>query len=974
MSQPLDSSISQPLGTTSARLVAVRLKTANKQIFRALLSLASANLLIRVAGMLNQVVVAARFGQGASMDAYFVAYGLPTLLAQLLASGLEASVIPVYARVRSKGTEEQASRLFSTLLNILLVGLLVFTVGMLLLRGQLVFLSAPGSKPYVKDLAVSLTIYLFPVLLFMTLNSFLECLLNTEGQFGWPAYAGMFVPLTTATLVLLGGGSYGVLMLCIGTLIGQCLQLTVIIFRARRAHFVYKPFVLDLTIPEVKAIGIVAWPALFSALISQASPFVDQIFASTLDTGSIAVLNNALKIISVPIGVIFSSVGRAALPYLARQAAIKDMRAFKETLRLYLWAVGISTLGLTAVMILLAHPIIEVIFQHGAFTEEDTSRTAITLIGFAIGLTPMAFGFITSRAFSALGKTRVLMYVTIFSVLANAIFDYIFGRLWQSFGIALSTSAVYACTMFILLFTLRGMIGRLHLFTPPREVLTVIWKLGMGQYYIQWLSWKEEHLTSLELPPGFRRQLTRAGIIVAVFIAGIVGTVVNSTYAVRIAFGSLVVLALLRYRYVLLLTWIGIDALIGGSISFFNGQNFLSGLTAPTLLLLFVIPIKTSFKQMPVLRFLFAYLLWTFASIGISAIGVGAFLVIWTVYLDYAVIALLVVNLLTTRKRLMGIIDAVLAQSVFIALYGIYGYFTKQTGFYDASITSLYRIGSVFSAPPTLAFFLSMTIPLSLYRTVTLEGYKRILGVLVFSILLIALGLTFTRGAIISVPLSIIVMIFFLPSRKLKIGMLSGIAITAVLVVLIALVTNLPIFSRFLNSDITTLNGRTYLWQALLDHFDPTHILGEGLTASDVLLTNLQVGVGRGVIGTAPHNIFLSTLYDHGIVGVTLLSLMLLALLWTLIARMKNATPDHRLILAMALAAYINVFIQSLEVTVVWSQPVGVYVWIVFALPFALYWNTTRQTPASKPMLQEEADAQTTLRTRKVRQEQLTHA
>ena len=101
-SQPLGTGDSQPLSSTTARMAAVRLKSANKYIFRALLSLASANLLIRIMGLFNQVVVTASFGQGASMDAYYVATLLPTTLASLLASGLEASVIPVYSRVLTK--------------------------------------------------------------------------------------------------------------------------------------------------------------------------------------------------------------------------------------------------------------------------------------------------------------------------------------------------------------------------------------------------------------------------------------------------------------------------------------------------------------------------------------------------------------------------------------------------------------------------------------------------------------------------------------------------------------------------------------------------------------------------------------------------------------------------------------------------------------------------------------------------------
>src|SRR5947209_3342880 len=134
MSQPLDTGTSQSLGTTTGRMAAIRLKSANKYIFRALLSLASANLLIRVMGMLNQIVVTARFGQGSAMDAYFVATTLPITLAQLLASGLEASVIPIYTRVRTKQGRQAASRLFSTLLNLLIISMVLFTALLLVFR------------------------------------------------------------------------------------------------------------------------------------------------------------------------------------------------------------------------------------------------------------------------------------------------------------------------------------------------------------------------------------------------------------------------------------------------------------------------------------------------------------------------------------------------------------------------------------------------------------------------------------------------------------------------------------------------------------------------------------------------------------------------------------------------------------------------------------------------------------------------
>src|SRR5689334_5664088 len=133
---------SQSISATSATLATER-NSVNKNIFRALLSIGSAVLLIRIMGMINQVVVTARFGAGASMDSYFVAIAIPVLLSELIIGAIEASVIPVYTRLRSSGTKEQATVLFSTLLNFFLIGTVMLILLMLLFRGQVIFFSAP---------------------------------------------------------------------------------------------------------------------------------------------------------------------------------------------------------------------------------------------------------------------------------------------------------------------------------------------------------------------------------------------------------------------------------------------------------------------------------------------------------------------------------------------------------------------------------------------------------------------------------------------------------------------------------------------------------------------------------------------------------------------------------------------------------------------------------------------------------------
>src|SRR5579875_1457958 len=240
-------------------------------IVRALVSLASAALFVRAAGMVNQVVVSASFGAGPSMDAYFVAAAFPLLLVQLLSSATEAAVIPVYSQLRMHSSRKAISTLFSTLLNCLVLGTLPLVLLLLILRQPLVYFSAPGLDPVRLAQAVALAPPLILVVPLGLVIGLLECILNAEGQFGWPAYAGLLVPLAMAISVLATGPSYGVVVLGIGTLVGLCLQGCACIIRLRRARVIYRP-ILDLHNPALGFVLMIAWPALLSSLIDAASP------------------------------------------------------------------------------------------------------------------------------------------------------------------------------------------------------------------------------------------------------------------------------------------------------------------------------------------------------------------------------------------------------------------------------------------------------------------------------------------------------------------------------------------------------------------------------------------------------------------------------------------------------------------------------------------------------------------------------
>lgn len=933
----------------SDRGVALPVKAANTHVLRALLHLVSAALLLRVGGMVNQVIVSASFGAGATMDAYFVAAAFPLLLVQLVSSAIEASVIPVYAQLRMHVSKEEISRLFSTLLHCLLLLALTLVLGLFVLRRPLVLFSAPGLDSTRFAQAVELTPLLYLVVPLSLVIGLLECILNAEGQFGWPAYAGLLVPLASALLTWLGERHWGIPVLCLGGLVGTALQLVVICVRARRAGLRYR-LVMDVRNADLVRILRAAWPVLLGALVVQGGPLVDQIFASTLPAGTISAVNYALKLISVFIGVIVVSVGRAVLPSLARQAAQDDpcYLTLKRTLRLYVWIIGLCTFAFSLLLLLLARPLVQLLFQRGAFSALDARNTAIVLSGFAPGLVPAAIGFLLSRVCNALGETPVPMCIAFVGVGANAVFDALLAHFWQGLGIALATSLVSLITCALFLLFLRRRLGVLRLWRVPAELRLVRVRRrrsvhGSPYGWLRAVFWGSKW---------FRYGLV-VGVTLPVLAAGVVATLHDALTTVRVSLAILLILGSLRHPYLLLLAWASVNVCIGSSLTLFNGNNLDLVLIAPLLLLFCSLPWKELVRRVPGLPWLGLYFAWVLASIDLSPLDTAAFLKFWLTMLACTAVGVLASELVTTRRRLLALIDTLLLTALLVALYGLYGYVTHQQGEEDVQ-TQVFRITSLFTQATTFAFYLSLLIPLALYRCLFLRGLRRCVACAVAFCLLLALLLTFTRTAVMAVMLEVSIMALCVPGRRMRLLMAGGLALALGSVFLLAWDGRLPLLARFFNRDLATLNGRVYLWQALLDRFQVTQWRGNGLQSSDQLLAYLRVGgFGPGVIGTAPHNLFLGTLYDHGLLGLLLLSGVFLAQGVRLLRGVRKNGGERRMLFAAALATLVALLLQSLGSRDLWIQSVGASFWLVTALPFARCWPSSRSPVDTGPERKE---------------------
>ncbi len=407
----------------------------------------------RVLGLVREQVFAGLFGAGYTYDAFVVAFRIPNLLRDLFGEGaLSAAFVTVFSAYDTNRTQEETWRLASNVLTFILILLSIITLLAIFFAGPLVTLLAPDFSLIAGKVILTkkLTQIMLPFLIFISLSAVVMGILNTKGRFFVPAMASSFFNLgsviggTGLAFILPHFGQSAIVGMAIGTLIGGLLQLGIQIPSLFRTGFRYKP-TFDLSDPGLRRILKLMVPATVGLSATQINIFINTNFASSCPQGSVSWLYYAFRLVQLPIGVFGVALSIAMLPILAKQAAKKNITEMKKTMVSSLTMVFALTLPATAGLIILAEPIIRLIFEHGAFTATDTLATAQTLALYSIGLFAYSSNKVLVPAFYAIDKTRYPVIASFLAIVTNIIIIRLTIDRYQHLAIAFSTS----CTMLI---------------------------------------------------------------------------------------------------------------------------------------------------------------------------------------------------------------------------------------------------------------------------------------------------------------------------------------------------------------------------------------------------------------------------------------------------------------------------------------------------------------------------------------------
>lgn len=429
-----------------------------KSLFSTAVWIAGLSAFSKLLGLIRESTLASAFGANGITDAYKIAFSLPNIFFAVIAGAIGQTFIPVYAEYLKKGDPEKNNRFLNNLISWLIVCSAGLLVPLYLFLPAVIRFIAPGFTGETMALAQELAFIMLPAAAFFILSSLASAYLQSHNRFIAPTLVWYPHNLFIIGSIMLGG-MFGIKGVAWGSLFAFSSMLLIQLPSVYRAGFRYQ-FVLDRHDPGVGEIIRLSGPVLIGVCFTQGYIIIDRILASGLSAGSISALDYANRVNSLTYNIFVLTIATVMYPSLA--SAYDEPEKFRQLIGKALRIMGLIALPITMGLIILRKPIIEVLFQRGAFNAGDTLVTTYALAGLSIGIIGIAFREILNRAFYALKDTRTPMINGVIAILFNIAFSVVFIRMWGIGGLALGTSLAAILSGAMLIWKLKQKLGRLN--------------------------------------------------------------------------------------------------------------------------------------------------------------------------------------------------------------------------------------------------------------------------------------------------------------------------------------------------------------------------------------------------------------------------------------------------------------------------------------------------------------------------------
>ncbi len=413
-----------------------------QSVAQAAVFLSIVTLLSKFIGFARDAIVAHNWGATGVTDAFLIGMMVPSVLLGIISIGLSTLIVPWYIAHR-KEDAAHARELVNQVAVVWGMAFLVVSAFVLIFAPQLVHLFAPSFTGARYDLAVKVTRLLVPMGFFNVMTGLVTGLSQAEGQFLVPLLSNVAGNVLLVGCLLLFSSPLGIQSYALGLTVMSVIGFAPIFWflRNRRDFFRH----LDLRRVEWRTIG--AFAALLVPLIisgggGSLNTIVDRWFASHLAQGSVSALDYSNRLWNLPLALAATPIVTAVFPWFSSMAVDGTLLAtFEDRIRKTVALMIYIMVPCIAGLVVLAQPIVRLLFQRGAFTTGATQLTAACVQMYCLGLLGQALFPVFHRVFYSFKDTRTPLVVGVAMIVINAVTDWLFGMWFGAAGIALSTTA-----------------------------------------------------------------------------------------------------------------------------------------------------------------------------------------------------------------------------------------------------------------------------------------------------------------------------------------------------------------------------------------------------------------------------------------------------------------------------------------------------------------------------------------------------
>lgn len=474
------------------------------------------SILSRVFGLLRDRALAATFGAGPTLDAYYAAFEIPNFIFNTFVLGVLASAfIPIFIRTKKKQGDEQAIELTNTIINAFTLFLISAATIAIIFAKQLIPLVTPGFNPETTALAVSLTRIMMSSIVIFGLSNILGSYLQANRKFAAFAASPVFYNLGIIVGIYTLVPIFGSLGLGLSVLLGAVAHLTMNITSSLRHGWYWLPR-LNLVSQEVISFFKLIVPRTMGLAASSINSVVTTNFISRLSAGSIAAFNFAANLQSFPINVFGVSLAVAVFPIFSQAFSENSLDSFLDHFATNVRRILYYVIPLTIFMLVLRAQIVRVLLGSGSFDWSDTIRTAQVLGFLSLAMISDSLIPLLARAFYALPDTKTPFFASIVSIVTNLTL-LILLKDYKLTGVGIAYIGSSLINLTLLLFFLGRRLGQLRagpIIQGVKPMILSALLAGLTSYlFLHIMSWVVNMRSGL-------------GILLQGLVSGLVGVIV----------------------------------------------------------------------------------------------------------------------------------------------------------------------------------------------------------------------------------------------------------------------------------------------------------------------------------------------------------------------------------------------------------------------------------------------------------------